>query len=165
MSTAQTLPKPVFVTAGGVLWRKRGGEVEVCLLASPDRSSYVIPRGQVQEDERLPESAVRAVRELTGYAGKPGRQIARAANEDGEVACLFLLQCDEGSRYESAARKITTSWVPLGRAFDLVPPSQRTVVRRAAQALEQPVDPTLPFDDVLAPALAPELAQVAASAR
>lgn len=150
MFTAQTLPKPVFVTAGGVLWRKRGGEVEVCLLASPDRSSYAIPRGHVQEDERLPESAVRAVRELTGYAGKPGKQLARAANEDGEVACLFLLQCDEGSRYESAARKITTSWVPLGHAFDLVPPSQRTVVRRAAQALEQPVDPTLPFEDAVA---------------
>jgi 8-oxo-(d)GTP phosphatase len=146
----QTLPKPVFVTAGGVLWRRRGGEVEVCLVASPDRRNCAIPRGQVHEDERLSDSAIRAVRELTGYVGRPGRQLARAASEDGEVACLFLLKCDEGSRYESAARKITALWVPLARAMDQVTtPSERTILRRAAEALAERVDPVLDFSGAL----------------
>jgi ADP-ribose pyrophosphatase YjhB (NUDIX family) len=149
-TNTQSLPKPVFVTAGGVLWRRRGGEVEVCLVASPDRKNCAIPRGQVHEDERLADSAIRSVRELTGYVGKPGRQLARAATEDGEVACLFLLQCEEGSRYESAARKITALWVPLARAMDsLGTPAERTIIRRAADALAERVDPGLPFDDVL----------------
>lgn len=161
-ASAHSLPRPVFITAGGVLWRRRNGEIEVCLLASPDRTSCVIPRGHVQEDERLPDEAVRVVREMTGYVGKPGRQLARAANEDGEIACLFLLQCDESSRYETA-RRISSTWVPIGHAFDLVPPSQRTIIRRAAQALEAPVDATLPFEDLEMPLPMPMRARVAAA--
>lgn len=147
-TTTQSLPKPVFVTAGGVLWRRRAGEVEVCVISSPDRRTCAIPRGQVHEDERLSDSAVRCVRELTGYAGKPGRQLARASSEGGEVACLFLLQCNEGSRYESAARKITALWMPLTRAMDSLGTSaERTILRRAAEALVERVDPPLPFHE------------------
>ena len=146
-TNTQSLPKPVFVTAGGVLWRRRGGEVEVCLVASPDRKRCALPRGAVHEDERLSDCAVRSVREITGYVGKPGRQLARAASEEGEVACLFLLQCNEGSRYESTARKITALWLPLTRAMDsLGTTAERTVLRRAAEALAEHVDPALPFD-------------------
>lgn len=151
-TNTQSLPKRVFVTAGGVLWRRRGGEVDVCLVASPDRRTCTIPRGQVHEDERLSDSAIRCVRELTGYVGKPGRRLARAANEDGEVACLFLLKCNEGSRYESAARKITALWVPLTRAMDSVATTaERIVIRRAAEALSERVDPILAFDDDVLP--------------
>lgn len=147
-TSTQSLPKRALVTAGGVLWRRRGGEVEVCVIAAPDRRACALPRGQVHEDERLSDSAIRCVRELTGYVGRPGRQLARAASEDGEVACLFLLKCNEGSRYESVARKITALWVPLTRAMDSVATaSERTILRRAAEALAERVDPVLPFDD------------------
>lgn len=135
-TTTQRLPIPFFVTAGGVLWRHRRGALEVCLIVSPERCTCVLPRSRVHEDERLTDSAVRAVRELTGYVGTPGFEVARAANEDGEVACLFLLQWNGLSRYESVVGKVTAMWVPPARALELLgTAAERAVIRRAAEAL------------------------------
>lgn len=153
-ATAQKLPRYV-VTAGGLLWRRRAGQFFVCLVSSPDRRFSVIPRARVQEDERLSDAAVRVVREITGFVGKPEKQLARAASADGEIACLFLMACADDPRFESAARKMSATWVPIERAFDLLAtPSERAVLRRAAAALSSPIDPELPFeiDDVPAAA-------------
>ena len=176
----QTLPRPlqVLVTAGGLLWRRRAGVIdprlvgrrppgalssslasgsliEICLLSTPDRSRWMVPRSRVHEDERAEEAAVRAVHDLTGYLGTPGKQLARAASEDGEVAYLFLLESDREGRFVNTARKITASWTTLDRALDLLEsPIERAVVRRAAQALSEPIDARLPFENVGAVAAA-----------
>ena len=137
----QTLPRAmqVHVTAGGLLWRRRNGEAEICLLASPERMTAIVPRGRVHEDERLEDAAVRAVFDLTGYLGRPDRQLARGEGEDGEVAYFFLLHCPTDERFVNAARKITAVWMPLARALDAVSSdAERAVIRRAAQALHAP---------------------------
>ena len=155
-AATQPLPRPmqVLVTAGGLLWRRRkDGTIEVCLLSTPDRKRWMVPRGRVHEDERLEDAAVRAVHDLTGYLGKPGRQLARAASESGEIAYLFLLPCSHDDHFVNAARKITASWVSLDRAMDVLEePGERATIRRAAQALAEPIDATLPFFEELAAA-------------
>lgn len=154
-TTTQTLPRFV-VTAGGLLWRRRAGQFFVCLVASPDRRFYEIPRAIVQEDERLSDAAIRIVRSVTGFLGKPEKQLARASSPTGEVACLFLMRCSDDPRFETAARKMTSTWVPLESAFDLLATqTERDVLRRAALALAQPIDEELPFEEeVLATAKA-----------
>ena len=146
-ATAQKLPRYV-VTAGGLLWRRRAGQFYVCLISAPDRKFYSIPRAPVHEDERLTDAAVRVVREQTGFVGKAEKQLARASSPDGEVACLFLMECSDDPRFESAARKISAVWVPLDRAFDvLATASERSVIRRASLALAAPIDAVLPFEE------------------
>lgn len=139
--TAQ--PLRVLVTSGGLLWRRRAGEIEVCLL-SPDLRRWVIPRGRVHEDERLEEAAVRTVHDLTGHIGRAGRPLARAASADGEVSYLFLLRCAGGERFVNPARKAGVLWTSIPRAYErLASSTERAVLRRAALALTGPVEPAL----------------------
>lgn len=142
------------VTAGGVLWRRRAGELCVCLVTS-ERRFCEIPCGLVHEDERLSDAAVRIVRSATGFLGKPGKQLARAVSDEREISCLFLLQCSDDARFESATPRTDAIWLPLEQAFDLVPTaSARIVIRRAATALAAPIDPRLAFEDEVPRAVA-----------
>ena len=138
------------MTAGGLLWRRRAGEFYVCLVASPDRRFCEIPRGPVLEGERPSDAAARIVRSVTGFFGKPEKPLARAVSANGEIACLFLLQCSGDPSFESAARTMTARWVPIERAFDLLATSaERNVVRRAATALTQPIGTELLSDECM----------------
>lgn len=106
------------LTAGGVLWR-RGvhGSVEICLshAATGFGNSFAIPRGAIQEDERVADAAVRRIYELTGLCGRAPRKLGRLRFASGEIAYIHLVRAARG-----AGAPKNASWVPVASAARLV---------------------------------------------
>ena len=63
MGTATT---PVVRAAGAVLWRERGGRLEVTLVHRPRYQDWSWPKGKVDPGECEPAAAVREVAEEVG---------------------------------------------------------------------------------------------------
>ena len=60
-------------SAGGIIYRKRDGAIEVLLLEwknSKEIPIYVIPKGKFQEDETAKDTALREISEETGFNPK-----------------------------------------------------------------------------------------------
>ena len=74
-------------TAGGVVFRRSGeGKVEI-LMIQDAKNRWTIPKGHVEEGERLEEAAIREVREETGLKeirilGSLGKTNFRYRRED-----------------------------------------------------------------------------------
>ena len=56
------------VSAGGVVYRRRGGRVEVALISVGEQNRWQLPKGLVGRGESPEEAALREVEEETGLA-------------------------------------------------------------------------------------------------
>jgi 8-oxo-dGTP pyrophosphatase MutT (NUDIX family) len=65
MSTFETKEQ---VSAGGVVYRRRGGETEVALISVGEAARWQLPKGLVGRGESPLEAALREVEEETGLA-------------------------------------------------------------------------------------------------
>ena len=55
------------VSAGGLIWRRRGdGSIRVVLVRPTGRSIWVMPKGHLEEGETVAEAATREAREESG---------------------------------------------------------------------------------------------------
>ena len=52
---------------GGLIMRDSGGELEILLVHRPHRSDWSFPKGKVDDDESLSQTAEREVEEETGF--------------------------------------------------------------------------------------------------
>lgn len=57
-------------SAGGVVYRRRGQRVEVCLIATGGRTRWQLPKGRIEPGETKEEAALREVLEETGLEGR-----------------------------------------------------------------------------------------------
>ncbi len=72
MKTSRTVRE---VSAGGVIYRRSGQLFEVALIHV--RNRWGLPKGHVEEGERVEGTALREVREETGLEVKLGAQARR----------------------------------------------------------------------------------------
>lgn len=63
--------------AGAVLWRERGGVVEVALVHRPRYDDWSLPKGKLDRGEAEAVAAQREVLEETGFTGPLGRGLGR----------------------------------------------------------------------------------------
>jgi 8-oxo-dGTP pyrophosphatase MutT (NUDIX family) len=55
------------VSAGGLIWRRRGdGSISVVLVRPAGRSTWVLPKGHLEEGETVAQAAMREAREESG---------------------------------------------------------------------------------------------------
>ena len=66
MSRAMAAATKEQVSAGGVVFRQRGGQTEVALISVGDEPRWQLPKGLVDKGESPVEAALREVREETG---------------------------------------------------------------------------------------------------
>jgi len=62
------------VSAGGLIWRQRGGKVEVVLVRPAGKQTWVLPKGHLEPGEGAIEAAAREATEESGLevvAGDP----------------------------------------------------------------------------------------------
>ncbi len=57
-------------SSGGILFKKRGNHIRVCLLSKKGGKVWAIPKGRVNEGETLEQTAERELLEETGHRGK-----------------------------------------------------------------------------------------------
>ncbi|HWD05658.1 MAG TPA: NUDIX hydrolase [Amycolatopsis sp.] len=65
--------------AGAVLWRHAGDRIEVALVHRPRYDDWSLPKGKLDPGETLVATAVREVREETGFHAVLGRHLAQTA--------------------------------------------------------------------------------------
>lgn len=67
--TTRNVEWPIGISAGGVVYRKNGENVEILLLLrnkESDNPSYNLPKGTLKVDETLEQCAIREVKEEAG---------------------------------------------------------------------------------------------------
>lgn len=56
----------IQISAGGLIYKKEGHQIKVCLIAKKNKQIWALPKGRVDKGETPEETAVREVREETG---------------------------------------------------------------------------------------------------
>jgi 8-oxo-dGTP pyrophosphatase MutT (NUDIX family) len=134
------------VSAGGVIYRRHQGTLEVALIHV--RNRWGLPKGHIEEGESAGQTAVREVREETGLEGKLTAKLGeirysyRARTSKGEPIRIakrvyfYLLRCLRGDVRDHDHEVDEARWVPIGHAIDRLKfPSERKMVRRAMSFL------------------------------
>jgi len=86
-SPAEGLHTPVVMTAGGLVWRRRGGDLQVQLVHRPRYDDWSWPKGKLETGEAFQGAAIREVAEETGKEIVLGRPLPglQYLTPDGQV--------------------------------------------------------------------------------
>lgn len=74
-SPAAGLHTPVVMTAGGLVWRRRGGRLQVQLVHRPRYDDWSWPKGKLEVGESFQGAAIREIGEETGKEVVLGRPL------------------------------------------------------------------------------------------
>jgi len=138
-------------SAGGLVYRRRGGEIAVLLAARRGPTGklvWTIPKGHVEPGETSEMTAVREVREETGIEaeieGKLGDVTYWYARRDPEGRPVrifkrvrfFLMRARGGRFADRDAEMDAVRWFSLDEAEQTVAfPNERELIRRARGVL------------------------------
>jgi len=135
------------VSAGGVIYRRGEDRAEVALIHTGKR--WGLPKGHVEEGERVEETAVREVREETGLLGKLDRKLGqisytyRGKSRTGRPirvakrVTFFLLEYMEGEVHSHDYEVEEARWFALDEALaKLSFATEQKMMRRAQRAIE-----------------------------
>jgi 8-oxo-dGTP pyrophosphatase MutT (NUDIX family) len=133
-------------SAGGVVIRRSKDGVDVALAARRTRKgdlAWGLPKGLVEKGEASEEAALREVREETGLEAEVLEPLGDISYwyvwEDERVrkkVTFFLMEATGGDVSQHDHEMEEIRWFPLQEAIRRASyPSERTVLRRAADAL------------------------------
>ena len=130
------------VSAGGVVFRRRGGSVEVALISVGERGRWQLPKGLVGRGETPEETALREVREETGLQAELIAPLEKIeywyfSSERGarvryhKFVHFYLMRYLSGSTDDHDAEVNEARW------FDLPAAKQALAFKSERQVLEQ----------------------------
>ncbi|MDT5236895.1 MAG: 8-oxo-(d)GTP phosphatase [Mycobacterium sp.] len=136
------LSKAVLAAAGAVLWRPNGDSAtpEVAIIHRPRYDDWSLPKGKVEPGETEPVTAVREVREETGYSSHLGRRLVAVSYpvEQGIKKVRYWAARTVGGEFIPNAEVDELKWLPVADAMkQLAYPQDRKVLRRFTR---KPVD-------------------------
>ena len=126
------------LAAGAVLWRPNGDPAapEVAIIHRPRYDDWSLPKGKVDPGETEPVTAVREVREETGYTSHLGRRLTAVSYpvEQGiKKVRYWAARCVDGA-FTPNAEVDELKWLPVVEAMkQLRYPHDRKVLRRFAK--------------------------------
>jgi 8-oxo-dGTP diphosphatase len=128
-----TVPERTVRAAGGVLWRRVAGQVEVALVHRPKYDDWSLPKGKLEPGEPWVVGGVREVREETGFVAVPGRTLGESqyrvlhrGRDAPKTVRWWAMRCLAGS-FTPSHEVDALRWVPVeralaqGSAFDVAP--------------------------------------------
>jgi 8-oxo-dGTP pyrophosphatase MutT (NUDIX family) len=115
------------ISAGGVIYRRRRGRPEVCLIATQGGQAWQLPKGLIERGEPPEEAARREVAEETGLRGDLLRRLDKIEywyvwDEGGErvrihkLVYFFLFRYTGGSTRDHDHEVDDARWFPLAEA-------------------------------------------------
>ena len=131
------------VSAGGVVFRRRGARVEVALISVGGERRWQLPKGIVDAGETAEAAALREVREETGLSAEivaPLEAIEYWYFSKGtaprvrfhKLVHFFLMRYESGDVSDHDAEVNEARWVEIADAARLLTfKSERKVVERA----------------------------------
>lgn len=131
------------VSAGGVVYRRRDGAVEVLIGKDAGYHRWVLPKGLVRKNESFEDTALREVAEEVGVdarvvqpLGEPEKYIytARGVRVFKSVH-YFLMEYVAGSEQNHDAEMEEVRWVPLDEAIEMVAYPQGKDLLRCCQTV------------------------------
>jgi 8-oxo-dGTP pyrophosphatase MutT (NUDIX family) len=135
----------VLHSAGGVIYRRGGGGVEVCLI-QPRRERWALPKGMIERGEGPPEAALREVREETGLNGEiegPLGQLSYFFFAGGsrvrKNVDFFLMRFIDGNTDDHDGEVLEARWFPIDEAERrLAYANERRILQDAAAQIATP---------------------------
>jgi 8-oxo-dGTP pyrophosphatase MutT (NUDIX family) len=142
----QRPPVQKEVSAGGVVYRRDGDEIEVVLASRRTRRGQLawgLAKGGIEEGESHEQAAVREVLEETGYTAEIEASLGETKYfyvwEDTRIrktVHFFLMRCTGGDPDERDDEMEEIRWFPLERALKHAAyRGERDVLGRAADLL------------------------------
>jgi len=137
------------VSAGGVVFRRRGERIEVALISVGERARWQLPKGLVGRGETPEETALREVREETGLEAELIAPLEKIeywyfANERGarvryhKFVHFFLMRYTSGSTADHDAEVNEARWFDLRDAqASLAFKGERQILERAEKAVNR----------------------------
>ncbi|MGH9064229.1 MAG: NUDIX hydrolase [Acidimicrobiales bacterium] len=107
--------------AGGAVWRRSGGTIEVLLVHRPSHDDWSLPKGKADPGEDDLACALREVEEETAVRGRAGPELAtvRYLDRDGrrKVVRYWAMEPASAGVHEPDDEIDEVSWLPLGAAL------------------------------------------------
>jgi 8-oxo-dGTP pyrophosphatase MutT (NUDIX family) len=141
------LPVREHISAGGVVFRRQEGEVEVVILSVGQQNRWQLPKGLVEEGEKADMTAMREAREEAGvdsevvqhletieywYAGLDGGERVRFHKH----VHFYLLRYVAGDTRDHDWEVNEARWVPIADATrQLTFDSERRVMEKARELI------------------------------
>jgi len=135
------------ISAGGVIYRRRRGETEVCLILTQGGRAWQLPKGIIEPGEPAEEAARREIAEETGLEGTLVQPLDIVTYQyrsvyDPEPARVskwvhfFLFRYRRGSTRNHDDEVDDARWFPLAEAQSLITfENERRMLELAAKAL------------------------------
>ncbi|OBF34245.1 NUDIX hydrolase [Mycobacterium sp. ACS1612] len=130
------------LAAGAVLWRHNDdlSAPEVAIIHRPRYDDWSLPKGKVDPGESEPVTAVREIREETGYSSTLGRRLTAVSYpvEQGVKKVRYWAARAGEGEFTPNAEVDELKWLPMAEAMkQLEYPHDRKVLRRF---VKHPVD-------------------------
>jgi 8-oxo-dGTP pyrophosphatase MutT (NUDIX family) len=131
------------ISAGGVIFRRLGDDVEIALVCVGDQRRWQLPKGLVEPNEQIEYAAAREVREETGIDGELIGTIDTieywyvARERAGPIRYhkfvhFFLFSYRSGDVSAHDHEVLEARWASLPKAHEMLAfPSERRVVEQA----------------------------------
>ncbi|MGH8011571.1 MAG: NUDIX hydrolase [Candidatus Binataceae bacterium] len=118
------------ISAGGLIWRKHDGDIEVVLVRPAGRGTWVLPKGHVEAGEAVLEAALREASEETGLIVAAGASLGDVSyvyswrdipNEMPvrifKRVYFFLMECRGGDPAAHDAEIDEVAWMGIEQAL------------------------------------------------
>lgn len=137
------------ISAGGVIFRKRGELVEVALISVRGGKVWGLPKGTAEKGENLARTAHREVREETGLDGRIIEKIGHIqyfftfkekeeARRIFKIVYFFLMEYTSGSVEDHDDEVDECRWVPIDEAAGMMRfKDEKEIIGKAREMIER----------------------------
>lgn len=142
-------------SAGGVLYRRKSGRIDVCIIQPRGTVRWQLPKGWIEEGEEPEHAAVREVAEETGCRGHVEALLDAIdywfyGDEKGEKVRIhknvtfFLLRYEEGDPSRADPYEVAdVRWLPAPAALQKIEfTNERLVLQKALEHLAPGASPS-----------------------
>ena len=109
--------------AGGVVWRRGAGGIEVAVAHRPHRTDWSLPKGKLDPGESWEDAALREVEEEIGLRCTLGRELSPTSYRDqkgrAKVVRYWLMEPESGE-FEPNSEVDELRWLNPAAAADLL---------------------------------------------
>ncbi|MFA6390973.1 MAG: NUDIX hydrolase [Patescibacteria group bacterium] len=135
------------VSAGGVVYKKEGKMLKIAIIERAAMGDRTLPKGHQDQGESLQETALREVKEETGFHAKPidylGKFTYSVRNEEKKKISTrtvhwFLMEYKGGAKISGNEEVKKVTWVPVDFKTSLLShDNDKMIVHRAIKHLQK----------------------------